>query len=316
MTLHKNKIKIFVLSFFLLLKMTVWTQTVTNLHPVDTYIPAMQSLDNCNKLLLQNQIFSPSGKFYLFTIHNLFLTNYYFNKHNTVAFYFSQTTYPLKIYNKYQTQFSYIYSFKINEKTYLAMSIPVNYIIKKYNNSLLITPSMLDEWGNLQNTLNVDITTTYKEFSFDFSTALKTKKFKAGLSIKNLLSTNYTNYKKNINIFLWGEKNISFKKFNLTNAGLVEINTSGLLYRYTLLAYNKKILGGILLGQSFSKKIISSIGLTTGISFGQLYIIYSYEFSYGHNRSGIQAGEMILAYKFNCGKKYKKNTINCPAYQL
>ncbi len=316
MTLHKNKIKIFVFFIYILLKTMLQAQTVRNLHPVETYIPAMQSLGDCNKFLLQNQIFSPSGNFSLFTVNNLILSNYSFNKHNTIAFYFSQTTFPMKILNNYKTQFSYIYSFKINKNTSVAMSIPVNYVIKKYNGGVMVTPSMIDEWGIDVNRRNINISDTYTEFNADFSMALKNKNTKLGISVTDLLSISYNDVKNIPNIFLLGEKKISLKKINLTNAGMIEITTSGILYRYTLLAYDKKILGGVIFGQSFSKKIISSIGFTAGINFGKFYIIYTYEFSTGYNHSGIQSNELILAYKFKCGKKYKKNTIICPAYQL
>jgi len=284
--------------------------------------PAYSGINNCLEIQTANRLHkvAPGINF----TKNLLDLNLFIPQINggiQLKTIFSQS--PQNIFNSYNFSFGYAYHLKINKSKKISFAIETEYKNETFNQSKLVFSGMIDVWGNVNtnNTSTIDNYTCQKLY-FNSGILFKINDYFFGLSVKNIYSI-YFNEQHKTPI----EINVSFKKDKIINKSNIKLNLFSNIY--SNISQQINIFNGIELEYfSFQTGLFSvqniysrqlSNGFLTylGFTYKKININYSYEFFYGSlflNKSSLH--EFSIKYRIKCLEKNRKNTINCPAYQL
>lgn len=317
MNFYKNNIKKIVLLLILLINVKIIDAQelrAYNLMP-EFYIPAFNGVDRCSKLTLHNNIAPLSSNLFLFSNH-LYANLIFPTIRSAVSILISQKNYPYKIYSESGAQISYVYHLKLSANNYISFSVPVFIGLSKFNASNAITPSMIDEWGNVISNNNYVSKTTYN-YKVSFSSLYYNKRIKLGLFVSNLYSNakilDFSDNKINIfGSYIFDLKNNS-QHIDLST--LLMYNRTGIFNKISIEYSNELLLSGISYAQNINRIGTNLIGVYLGLKKGKIELYYSYEQRIGNfYNGGYNSHEIFFIYKYNCLKKKHNGAINCPAY--
>lgn len=317
MNFYKNNIKKILLLLILLINVKIIDAQELRAYKLmpEFYIPAYNGVDRCSKLIIHNNIAPFSSNLFLFSNH--LYTNLIFPKiRSAVSLLISQKNYPYRIYSESGAQISYVYHLKLSAKNYISFSVPVFIGLSKFNASNAITPSMIDEWGNIISVTNYASKTTY-DYKISFSSLYYNKRIKLGLFVSNLYSNakilDFSDNKINIfGSYIFDLKNNS-QHIDLST--LLMYNRTGIFNKISIEYSNELLLSGISYGQNINKNRSNLLGIYLGLRNKRIELYYSYEQRIGNFYNGAYSShEIFFVYKYSCLKKNYNNAINCPAY--
>ncbi|MEA3451837.1 MAG: type IX secretion system membrane protein PorP/SprF, partial [Bacteroidota bacterium] len=215
------------------------------------------------------------------------------------------------------------YSLDISKNKKINFAIETEYKKETLNQSNLVFSGMIDTWGNINfNNSSTIIDYSNQKLYFNSGILFQINDYFIGLSVKNIYSI-YFNQQNKTPI----EINFSFKKNKIINKNNIRLNAYSQIY--SNVAQQINLLNGIELEYSsfqtgifsvqniYSDKLTNGIMTFVGLTYRKINIVYSYEFFYSSlflNKSSLH--EFSLNYRIKCSEKNRKNTINCPAYQL
>jgi len=318
MNFYKNNIKYVVLLFILVLNiLRMYSQEVRAYSIFPEYnIPAYCGIDRCDQIIFHNNISPLSNN--MFIINNDLYAGLLFPSiKSSLSILLGQKNYPYKIYSESFSRLAYVYHLKLSKSKYISFSIPIIFQLKRFNSSNAITPSMIDEWGNIIGNVNVASEANF-DYHINFSSVYYTKNFKFGINVSDLYSNSdifrqFSN--KELDIYSSYLYQIKNRNQNLDLSMYLKYNSLGIFPKIGIEYQGEVYKIGISYGQNINKIQTFLLGVNAGIKIKRIELYYSYEQRVGYlYNGGYNSNEIFFIYQIKCLKKNQNNAIICPIY--